>query len=770
MTKNRNAPKDSGGTDRIGETPVSWRFPVALALDVFLLQFIATEFLAWQLHYNRSLGRSFFHVYAPWSWGIWAWKFYDVLGHFHGPMHVYPPFIYAAFMHLPYALAPAFIVCLVTSALLITPPTKVNPDDLYGSGAVWADEKTAKEDGLLSAQAGPIIGGFEKSNGKIVPLRYDGALGISYVESPGGGKSSWLNSNMLIPLQHALASKMSVKERRQHTWGEEPSIIASDPKGELFRLTSGYQKDVLGKAIYLLAPFGVPEDLVGKISNDDLACFNPLWDARIGTDLGFIDCLTKALNIVDADGKGLPTHWDRTSVSWGGALFEKLAFRAINLGDYEKFSLPGLVDFLQAFESMDALLKHMLEVPDDPVGVFGWKRETPDGRYEPTLVKPSIFGASMEMAAKDPKERAGVFSTLSGFLTLYRGENIRRYLTKSTFDFSAIVNDEKRAGTVYIAMNPSDIPKLRPYIRQVFGSAIDQLLSGGVVELDGRSVRGNFRSTFLLMDEIAAWKKLENIESGSGYFRAYGIVLGLIWQSVAQQTLNYGKEFVMNETMDVLLYGRPRMADGAKLIAEQLGDRYKLVKKRNLSGERFAMMSKQAQDSQDAVKLPLMDEKAIRQMDPERYICFYRGHNYFLRKWEYYKNATMNKRAKIPPASKSDVTVSVPLFVRSAILQLSPEAVERWREYVVKGGHTAKPGSAPGGKGTHETREVPTEVSRSAAAKAAVAEAKPREPAPLSIVVKAQGPLQAYFKALDATKQRRIAAQQVVESELAHAR
>ncbi len=668
--------------DRIGERPLSPAVPAIILVAMVLASWILTELLAARLRFNPALGGHLGPVYAPWAWAMWVGMVYQPIAHMlHHAVAVYPADVYAAFSSFPIVAGIALLIGMAVAAAGIRVVQRNTSDasDIYDSGSRWATAKIASADHLLNAKAGPIVGGFDTSGGTR-PLRYSGELGISYVEPPGGGKSSFLKSNLLIPLQHADAKAWNASRRRTHPWGEEPVIVASDPKFELFRETSGYQHRALGKTVHLLAPLGVASNV--EITEDGLASYNPFWSIRLGTDRGFQDCYFRTLAIVDGEGEGLKTHWDRTALSWGAAVIEKLGYRALATGDYESFSLPGLLEYISSFASLEELLEHMLESPDDPAGVFGWTDNGVGGNAREVLVKPSIAQAVREMLNKDERERAGVYSTFITFLAPYRSEILRRYCTRSSFSWKELANDPARSSIIYLGMDPMDIPKLRPYLRMVLGDAVEELTSGATQSVDGRSARGNLRPVVMAMDEAAAWRRLQEIEHGSGYFRGYGVYLWLILQSVAQQKRYYGQENLLDETMDVLMYGRPKTADGAAAIQKMLGERTELVRKRSSSGGRFAFVAAQSQESVDVVHLPLLSEKEIMQIAHDRYIVLYNGHNYFLRKWEYFKNAALAQRAKIPHVRHArSSTSSQPIFARCVMETLNGAARERWNEY-----------------------------------------------------------------------------------------
>ena len=715
----RNAPTIDRPT-RIGERPLSVLVPISGAIGLVLANQTFTEILAYRLRYNPSLGTHLWLVYPPYAWVAWVFQFYQVVERvLRHPVAVYPPVVYAAFAPIfPMAFASVLVGALFVGAVALV--VQRNGDDagnLNDSGSNWASAATAKADRLLDSKAGPIIGGFD-AGGASKPLRYQGELGISYVEPPGGGKSSFLKSNLLIPLRHADAEGWDDSKRRTHPWGEEPVVIASDPKFELFRETSGYQSRVLGKHVHLLAPLGVGGNV--DVPDEALASYNPFWSVRLGTDRGFQDCYFRTLAIVDGEGEGLKTHWDRTALAWGAAVIEKLGYRALTTGDYESFSLPGLLEYVSAFKTLEDLLDHMLETPDDIAGIFGWQELKSDGTVGTTRVKPSISQACREMYNKDERERGGVYSTFIAFLAPYRSEILHRFTKRSTFSWRDMANDRTSSSIVYLGMDPMDIPKLRPYLRMVVGDAVEELTSGGTQDVGGRSARGNVRPTIFAMDEAAAWRKLQEIEHGSGYFRGYGVYLWLIWQSVAQQKRYYGNDNLLDETMDVLIYGRPKTSDGALAIQKMLGERTELVRKRSTSGGRFALMASQAQETLDMITMPLLSEKEIMQIERDRYIAIFNGHNYFLRKWEYFKNKALAARAKIPYVrERAFMRTGVPLFVESVERGLDPSALATWRAYraYVEAYRAGRPSASENGSGFVDVAaDSPEAAMRSAVA------------------------------------------------------
>jgi hypothetical protein len=133
------------------------------------------------------------------------------------------------------------------------------------------------------------------------------------------------------------------------------------------------------------------------------------------------------------------------------------------------------------------------------------------------------------------------------------------------------------------------------------------------------------------------------------------------------------------------MYGRPKSAEGAESISHLLGEQTNVVTKRNLSGPRFAMISPQAQDVIEVIKTPMLSTKELMQMARDRYIAFFNGHNYYLHKWEYFRNRSLRERACIPSgtnhlSSRNDL---VPGFVKSLESSLTEEQIAQWHERIL---------------------------------------------------------------------------------------
>jgi type IV secretion system protein VirD4 len=627
---------------------------VVFAVLMLAASSVATQVFAYRLHFNSALGQPIAHLnypyakalYWPLAWVSWAWKFGSPLSRLE-----YPQSVHDALIALFCWLGGGFVVAIVGTlavSFALRPVTKV--DELVDS-ARWADRKDLEREGLLDSKAGPIIGGFETKRG-IVPLRYSGELGISYTGPPGDGKSALLKTSLLIPLCHEEADTWTADERRAHPWGEEPSIVALDVKGNLVASTSRYQSEMLGKEVFILEPLAS--------ETDGLAKLNPLWGIHLGTDREADDCYQASLDIVDMDGKGLPTYWDKASTAFGGAAIAKIGYRSLYLNDPKLLSLPGLVDYISSKATIDELIDDMLATPDDPHAVFGWVGF--DGK--PTRVRPWIADVARAMKAKAEEEKSGVYGSFIEFLAIYRSEVLRKHITESTFSFKQLANGS-RAGIVYINVPAMRLDHLRPYLRMLTRSALRELTeSTGTIE--GREVRGNVRSTVFALDEVAALKHVEELGSASGFLRGHGVILMLFWQAISQLHRLYGAEESIRETIDVHIFGRPKTHEAAKLISDALGQFSALVTKRNVSGRRVTVGPRDhLAEHADITTRSLLTPSEVMRLPKERAIVFTGGLRINTRKFSYYLHPWLKQRAGMGAVERSDVMQNRPLFMQN---------------------------------------------------------------------------------------------------------
>jgi len=133
-----------------------------------------------------------------------------------------------------------------------------------------------------AASTGVYVGAWLDKNGKQHYLRHNGPEHVlCYAPTRSAKASAWLCQRCL-------------------SWGQ--SAVITDLKGELWALTSGWRQKHAKNKVLRFEP---------AIANGSV-CWNPLDEIRVCTENEVGDVQNLATLIVDPDGKGLESHWQKT--------------------------------------------------------------------------------------------------------------------------------------------------------------------------------------------------------------------------------------------------------------------------------------------------------------------------------------------------------------------------------------------------------------------------------------------------------------------------
>jgi type IV secretion system protein VirD4 len=104
------------------------------------------------------------------------------------------------------------------------------------------------------------------------------------------------------------------------SWGE--SAVITDLKGELWALTAGWRRQHAKNQVLRFEPAAA----------NGSVCWNPLDEIRIGTEHEVGDVQNLATLIVDPDGRGLESHWQKTSQALLVGVILHALYKAANEG------------------------------------------------------------------------------------------------------------------------------------------------------------------------------------------------------------------------------------------------------------------------------------------------------------------------------------------------------------------------------------------------------------------------------------------------------
>lgn len=153
---------------------------------------------------------------------------------------------------------------------------------LHGS-AQW-NSREGLEQAAFVDNDGVYVGGWvDPDSNRFVFLRHNGPEHVLTIAPTRSGKGVGLVIPTLL------------------SW--KSSAVVTDLKGELDALTSGQRAKSLGNLVLRFEPAAA----------EGSCRWNPLDEIRMGTEYETADVQNIATLIVDPDGKGLETHWQKTS-------------------------------------------------------------------------------------------------------------------------------------------------------------------------------------------------------------------------------------------------------------------------------------------------------------------------------------------------------------------------------------------------------------------------------------------------------------------------
>ena len=600
----------------------------------------ATQFFAYSFAYHPTLGPHAGHVYAPWSILHWSYQWYGQ----------YPDqFMKAGSMGM---LVSAAGLLGVAVAKVVTANSSKASEYLHGS-ARWADRKDIQAAGLLPrgrsvleivtgkpapCATGVYVGGWQDKDGNFFYLRHSGPEHVLTYAPTRSGKGVGLVVPTLL------------------SWSE--SCVITDLKGELWALTSGWrQKHASNKVLRF-----EPASLSGSV------CWNPLDEIRLGTEYEVGDVQNLATLIVDPDGKGLDSHWQRTAF----ALLVGVILHALY-----KFKAEGSHATLQ---SVDA----MLADPNRDVRELWMEMATSvhrDGQNHH-----AIGSAARDMMDRPEEEAGSVLSTAKSYLALYRDPVVARNVSQSDFRIRQLMHEEDPV-SLYIVTQPNDKARLRPLVR-ILVNMIVRLLADKMSFKNGRPVAHYKHPLLLMLDEFPSLGRLEIMQESLAYVAGYGIKCYLICQDINQlksRETGYGHDETITSNCHVQNAFPPNRIETAEHLSRLTGQTTIVKEQITTSGRRTAAMLGQVSRTFQEVQRPLLTpDECLRMPGPKKngkgeieqagdMVIYVAGYPAIYGKQAlYFKDPVFLARASVPAPQISDRLQAVTGFEPAA------EGIQPW--------------------------------------------------------------------------------------------
>jgi type IV secretion system protein VirD4 len=588
-------------------------------LTALLINWRVTQYAAWMFGHARALGPARFGLYAPWEWIVW-WLRWHWVEQFQPMWEVC---IRKAALPLLGAAAVTAGTVLLARYLL-----SGSGSDLHGS-ARWATTRDVRAAGLIPPRAwlpGRVARLAVRARLVKPRLRRVGIyLGIwrgewrtSYLRDCGPG-------HVLVMAPTRSGKGVGIVIPTLLVWPH--SALIHDLKGENWQLTAGARRR-LG---HVCLKFD-PTDTSGASVK-----YNPLEQVRLHTVHEAADVQNIVHMIVDPDGKGLNDHWVKT-----GAALLTGAILHLLYGEPNK-TLRGLAGFLSDPRcTLMETIERMLKTEHDPDGSMVWR----DYRGVPTRTHPLVAESMRELLSKSDNERAGVFSTVMSFLSLYRDPIVAANTEYSEFKISDLVNHE-RPVSLYLVVPMASRDRLRPLIRLMLNQIV-RTLTTTLAYRNGRAVSANRHPLLLMLDEFPMLGRLDVLADALSLIAGYGIRACLVAQDLTQIHAAYGRDEAITINCDTIVAFAPNKMQTAQELSRFVGEATVRHAHRTVSTGGTSL-------SEPEVARPLITPDEVRRLNAGEVLILPRGHHAIrAARLPYHTEEFFRRRAAIAPPTISD--------------------------------------------------------------------------------------------------------------------
>jgi type IV secretion system protein VirD4 len=532
----------------------------------------ATQFFAYEFGYQPQLGTHYQHIYTPWSILVWTYQWGSLF-----------QFSIMKAAGVGMTVTSTGLLGLMVAKMVGANSAKINPF-LHGS-ARWANQHDIERAGLLPrpttlwqqftgqnkpSSDGVYVGAWLDKKGITRYLRHNGAEHVLCYAPTRSGKGVGLVIPTLLSWEH--------------------SAVITDLKGELWELTSGWrQKHARNKVLRF-----EPASLSGGVH------WNALDEIRLATEYEVGDVQNLATLLVDPDGKGLETHWQKTAQALLVGVILHVLYKAQQEGI--DASLPAV----------DAILSN----PEREIANLWVEMAT----YEHVQGNnhPAVGSAARDMLDRPDEEAGSVLSTAKSYLALYRDPVVQRNVSQSDFRIKDLMNFDDPV-SLYIVTHPNDKARLRPLVR-VMVNMIVRLLADKMDFVNGQPKAHYKHRLLMMMDEFPSLGKLDIFQEALAFIAGYGIKCYLICQDINQlksRESGYGHDESITSNCHVQSAFPPNRVETAEHLSKLTGQTTVAKEQITTSGRRTSALLGQVSRTIQEVQRPLLTpDECLRMPGP----------------------------------------------------------------------------------------------------------------------------------------------------------
>ncbi|HEY9219428.1 MAG TPA: type IV secretory system conjugative DNA transfer family protein [Phenylobacterium sp.] len=550
-----------------------WRIAAACGGGVAGL-FAATQYVAWQFHWATAFGPALrltpdYAVYPPWSFLLWRQVF--------GDQH---PEVWSAGVGL-------ILLGLAAGSALASLSNTAKPKDKRARG--WGGLKEARKAGLLAGE-GCVLGELE---GRLLTTT---DLRPTLVT---GGTRSGKGRGHVVP----------------SLLGWTGSALVHDPKGELWRETSGW------RATFSHALYFNPRD-------PHSARLNVLTEIQPGPqEVAQVQRLVAIL----ADPGGVRDDeaiWDKAA----SEILEALILHVLYTAADDEKSLPTVARLLA---DLDRTCETMLKT---------LHRLGPDGEPQ---THPFIEKAVRGYCAMHDRFRTSVQGTARSYLKWIAGDDVERALSTSDFAIGDLMCAEAPM-SLYVQVAPADQQALKPLVRLFFYAASQSLTVYEDRDAAGRPKR---HKLLMAMDEFPLLGRLAFFEKSLRLMSGYGLKTMFAAQSLNDIVETYGVHNTILDNCHVYTAFSALDPLTQEKVSRLTGT---VAETRTSVSQPTGLSTGRSSTSRSTVDRPLLEPGEVRSLPDEEQLTFVAGHKPLrTRKVRYDELEPFRSRATIAPPDQS---------------------------------------------------------------------------------------------------------------------
>ena len=535
---------------------------------------IATQYFAYKFNYQPQLGAHFNHLYPPWAIIEWGNQWVD---------HYPNIFNQAAGAGLLFASIGLIVALIVKSVAA----NSARPNSRLHGSARWAKFEDINAARLLpqspswfkrltSTQVAHndtvYVGAWQDKSGKKVYLKHSGPEHVLCYAPTRSGKGVGLVIPTLL------------------SWSQ--SAVITDLKGELWSVTAGWRKRHAGNKTIRFDP----------AASSGSACWNPLNEIRMNSGHEVGDVQNLASLIVDPDGKGLTSHWQKTSQSLLVGVILHVLYKSQHEGTDATLSY---VDAVLADPNRDIAELWMEMITYTHI----------DGHPHPV-----VASAARDMLDRPEEEAGSVLSTAKSYLSLYRDPQVANNISRSDFCIKDLMHHDDPI-SLYIVTHPNDKSRLRPLVR-IMANMIVRTLADRLEFKDGQPVANYKHRLLLMLDEFPSLGKLEIFQESLAFIAGYGIKAYIICQDINQlksRETGYGHDEAITSNCHIQNAFPPNRIETAEHLSKLTGQTTVTKEQITTSGKRIGVMhshvTRTLQETQRALLTP---DECLRLPGPKK--------------------------------------------------------------------------------------------------------------------------------------------------------